>query len=156
MQFALEGEINMRQTGYPEEPLLVGAAESIWGGSDVLINIGIDVGEKLIAWMRDCLPDALEGAFITDSDIRHIMRKHGSNEEARGQRTIVPQDFACIPTVLNEFDSCEHTDTDKLGNKKFLLRKDIGGDVYLVTIQRGKRKLQIKTMRKEARSGAAC
>lgn len=156
IQLALESEIHMRQTSYPEEPLLVGVAESIWDGSDVLINIGIDVGEKLIAWMRGYLPVALEGVFITDSDIRHIKRKHGSNEEERGQRTIVPQDFACIPTVLNEFDSCEHTDTDKLVNKKFLLRKDIGGDVYLVTIQRGKRKLQIKTMWKEARSGASC
>lgn len=156
IQVALEGEIHIRQTSYPEEPFLVGAAESIWDGSDVLINIGIEVGEKLIAWMRGYLPDALEGVFITDSDIRYIKRNHGSNEEERGQGTIVLQDSACIPAVLNEFDSCEHTDTDKLGNKKFLLQKDIGGDVYLVTIQRGKRRLQIKTMWKEARSGASC
>lgn len=64
---------------YPEEPLLVGAAEGIWKGSDARVNIGI-----------------------------------------------------------------------------FLLRKDIDGNVYVVTIQRGKRKLQIKTMWKENRSGASC
>lgn len=146
----------MDRIHYPEESLLVGAAKSVWSGSKASINIGIEVGEKLIEWMSSHLPNKLESVFITDSDMRHIMRSHGDKEEERGQRVITPQDFACIPAVLNNFDSCEHTDTDKLGNKKFLLRKDINGEVYLVTIQRGKRKLQIKTMWKEIRSGASC
>ena len=141
---------------YPESDVLVGAAESVWNGSDARINISIDVSSKLVNHMSDYLPEALLSVFITDSDIRHIKRKHGSDEERRGQITIVPDDFSCIPQILNGFDSCEHTDTDKLGNKKFLLKKNIGGTVYLVTIQRGKRKLEIKTMWKENRSGASC
>ncbi|MCI9208096.1 hypothetical protein NSA06_00950 [Adlercreutzia caecimuris] len=141
---------------YPESDVLVGAAESVWNGSDARINISIDVSSKLVNHMSDYLSEALLSVFITDSDIRHIKRKHGSDEERRGQITIVPDDFSCIPQVLNEFDSCEHTDTDKLGNKKFLLKKNIGGTVYLVTVQRGKRKLEIKTMWKENRSGASC
>ncbi len=141
---------------YPESDVLVGAAESVWNGSDARINISIDVSSKLVNHMSDYLPEALLFVFITDSDIRHIKRKHGSDEERRGQITIVPDDFSYIPQVLNEFDSCEHTDTDKLGNKKFLLKKDIGGTVHLVTVQRGKRKLEIKTMWKENRSGASC
>lgn len=141
---------------YPESDVLVGAAESVWNGSDARINISIDVSSKLVNHMSDYLPEALLSVFITDSDIRHIKRKHGSDEERRGQITIVPDDFSCIPQILNEFDSCEHTDTDKLGNKKFLLKKNIGGTVYLVTVQRGKRKLEIKTMWKENRSGASC
>ena len=141
---------------YPESDVLVGAAESVWNGSDARINISIDISSKLVNHMSDYLPEALLSVFITDSDIRHIKRKHGSDEERHGQITIVPDDFSCIPQVLNEFDSCEHTDTDKLGNKKFLLKKNIGGTVYLVTVQRGKRKLEIKTMWKENRSGASC
>lgn len=141
---------------YPESDVLVGAAESVWNGSDARINISIDISSKLVNHMSDYLPEALLSVFITDSDIRHIKRKHGSDEERRGQITIVPDDFSCIPQILNEFDSCEHTDTDKLGNKKFLLKKNIGGTVYLVTVQRGKRKLEIKTMWKENRSGASC
>ena len=141
---------------YPESDVLVGAAESVWNGSDAGINISIDVSSKLVNHVSDYLPEALLSVFITDSDIRHIKRKHGSDEERRGQITIVPDDFSCIPQVLNEFDSCEHTDTDKLGNKKFLLKKNIDGTVYLVTVQRGKRKLEIKTMWKENRSGASC
>ena len=134
------------QRNYPEESLLVGAAESIWRGSDVKVNIGIDVGKKLIEAMRPYLKEPLELVFITDSDMRHIKRKHGLSEENRGQRTITPADFACIPEVLNNFDTCNLVDTDKLGNKKFLLQKNIGDDVYVLTIQRGKKKLQIKTM----------
>lgn len=141
---------------YPEEALLVGAASSIWNGSDAKINIAIDVSQKLIDFMTDYLPEQLTSVFITDSDIRHIMKRHGVDETNRAQEMITPDDFACIPTVLNEFDTCEHTDTDKLGNKKFLLRKNIGGNVYLVTIQRGKKKLEIKTIWKENKSGASC
>lgn len=141
---------------YPEESLLVGAAESVWKGSDARVNISIDVGQRLADTIGEHIGGRLECVFITDSDIRHIRRKHGANEERRGQQSIVPSDFALIPKVLNEFDACDHTDTDKLGNKKFLLRKEIGNTVYLVTAQRGKRKLEVKTMWKAHRSGASC
>ena len=141
---------------YPESSLLAGAAESVWNGSDAKINIGIDVSEKLVVAMGEHLPEELESVFITDSDIRHIKRKHGASEEKRGQLSIEPSDFASIPRVLNEFDTCEHADTDKLGNKKFVITKKLESIVYVVTIQRGKRKLEIKTMWKINRSGASC
>jgi len=35
-------------------------------------------------------------------------KKHGSNETARGQINITPDDFALIPLVLNEFDKAGH------------------------------------------------
>lgn len=141
---------------YPEESVLVNAAESVWSGTGSQINIQIEVSEKLISRMREYLPGTLSLAFITDSDIRHIKKKHGQLEESRGQVTITPKDFACIPAVLNEYDSCECVGTDKLGNKKFVIRKDIEGCIYLVTAQKGKRKLEIKTMWKKNRSGASC
>lgn len=46
-----------------------------------------------------------------------LRRQHG------GQQSIVPSDFALIPKALNEFNTCERTDTDKLGNKKSFFRK---------------------------------
>ena len=150
------GVMQNDSASYPESALLVGAAESIWNGSNARINIEIPVSDCLISVMADHLPETLESAFITDSDIRHIKRKHGKREEERGQLSIEPADFAGIPSVINEFDSCEHVDTDKLGNKKFLLTKDLASMVYVVTIQRGKRKLEVKTMWKKKRSGASC
>lgn len=140
---------------YPERTLLVGAAESIWSGSDAKINIEINISDRLIQCMSKYLPGRLISVFITDSDMRHIKRRHGLKETIQDQETITPNDFGNIPEVLNNFDSCEQTDTDKLGNKKFLLKKNIQGTVFLVTIQRGNRKLEIKTMWKK-KSGASC
>lgn len=141
---------------YSEQSILVNAAEKVWNGSKEPFNIKISVGEKLADALRPYFEDELELAFITDSDIRHIKRRHSSHEEERGQATITPYDFGCIPAVLNDFDTCEYKDIDKLGNRKFLLTKNINSRIYLVTIQRGNRKLQIKTMWKDNRSGASC
>ena len=97
---------------------------------------------------------SLERVFITDSDMRHIKKHHAKNEQSRGQIDIVPDDFGCIPIVLNDFDSCCHTGTDRLGNKRFELMKRIGNVFYVITVQRGERKLEVKTMWKKP--GASC
>ena len=137
-----------------DSSLLVGAAESVWSGSRSLVTIQIEVPEKLREHMKQYGISPLESVFITDSDIRHIMKRHSGQEESRGQLPIEPNDFSCIPVVLNDFDTCEHSDTDKMGNKKFLLTKQVGNQYYVVTIQRGKKKLEVKTMWK--RPGASC
>jgi hypothetical protein len=54
--------------------------------------------------------------FVTTRFRKH----HGQNEEKRGQVDIIPEDFALIPAVLNEYDTAEHTGEDKIGNKKLL------------------------------------
>ena len=132
----------------------MGAAQSVWDGSAAVVTIKIDVSTKLCAEMKKHGIEQLECVFITDSDIRHIRRNHVKGERNRGQIPISPGDFAWLPEVLNDFDSCEHSDTDKLGNKKFLLTKLIGDAFYVVTIQRGRKKLEVKTMWK--RPGASC
>ena len=137
-----------------DSSLLVGAAESVWSGSRSLVTIQIEVSEKLREHMEQYGILPLESVFITDSDIRHIMKRHAGQEESRGQLPIEPSDFSCIPVVLNDFDTCEYSDTDKMNNKKFLLTKQIGDLYYVVTVQRGKKKLEVKTMWK--RPGASC
>ena len=114
---------SINRGNYPEESLLVGAAESVWKGSDARVNISIDVGQRLADTIGEEIEGQLECVFITDSDIRHIRRKHGANEERRGQQSIVPNDssrkFSTSPTHAI-------TRTDKAGNKKSLVRKEIG------------------------------
>ena len=139
----------------PEAALLVGAAKSVWAGGTALVTIQIEVSEKLRERLGGEGITPLESVFITDSDIRHIRKRHASDEKRRGQPPVTPDDFSVIPDVLCDFDSFEHTDTDKLGNKKFLLTKLVGDEYYVVTIQRGKRKLEVKTMWKR-RPGASC
>ena len=141
---------------YPESSVLVGAAASVWDGSDAKVTIQIAVSALLYAELVSFSIGDIESVFITDSDIRHIMKTHGHGEIERGQVNINPQDFAALPLILNEFDSIKHTDTDKLGNKKLLITKDIGEMAYVVIIQRGKRKMEIKTFWKVKVSGASC
>ena len=78
-----------------------------------------------------------------------LRRQHG------GQQSIVPSDFALIPKVLNESDACDHADGQG-GQQEVPREKGDRGTAYLVTAQRGKRKLEVKTMRKAHRSGASC
>ena len=146
---------SINRGNYPEESLLVGAAESVWKGSDARVNISIDVGQRLADTIGEEIEGQLECAFITDSDIRHIRRKHGANEERRGQQSIVPNDFALIPKVLNESDACDHADGQG-GQQEVPREKGDRGTAYLVTAQRGKGKLEVKMMRKAHRSGASC
>ena len=146
---------SINRGNYPEESLLVGTAESVWKGSDARVNISIDVGQRLADTIGEEIEGQLECVFITDSDIRHIRRKHGANEERRGQQSIVPNDFALIPKVLNESDACDHADGQ--GRQQEVPReKGDRGTAYLVTAQRGKGKLEVKMMRKAHRSGASC
>ncbi len=146
---------SINRGNYPEESLLVGAAESVWKGSDARVNISIDVGQRLADTIGEEIEGQLECVFITDSDIRHIRRKHGANEERRGQQSIVPNDFALIPKVLNESDACDHADGQG-GQQEVPREKEDRGTAYLVTAQRGKGKLEVKMMRKAHRSGASC
>ena len=130
-------------------------AESVWKGSDARVNISIDVGQRLADTIGEEIEGQLECVFITDSDIRHIRRKHGANEERRGQQSIVPNDFALIPKVLNESDACDHADGQG-GQQEVPREKGDRGTAHPVTAQRGKGKLEVKMMRKANRSGASC
>ena len=124
---------------YPEAVAFAGVAASVWNGSRSPAKIEMVVKGKLHDELMKLLGKDIQTVFLTDSDIRHIKKKHGSNEAARGQENITPEDFALIPLVLNEFDKAEHSITDKLGNKKLLFQKCCDGIVYVATVERGGR-----------------
>jgi len=141
---------------YPEASALIGIATSVWNGSNSPVKVDIAVSGKLKTELKKLLDKDIQTVFLTDSDIRHIKKKHGKNETARGQVDITPEDFALVPFVLNEFDKVEHDLTDKLSNKKLLFEKNFGGDVYLAAVERGENKVEIRTFWKMRISGASC
>jgi hypothetical protein len=98
----------------------------------------------------------IQAVFLTDSDIRHIKKKHGNNEAARGQVDITPDDFALIPYILNEFDKVEYDLTDKMGNKKLFFQKRCEGLAYVATVERGENKVEVRTFWKMRVPGASC
>jgi len=141
---------------YPEAAAFVGVAESVWNGNNSPVKVEMRVSGRLHAELRRLLGKDIQTVFLTDSDIRHIKKKHGSNEAARGQVDITPDDFALIPLVLNEFDKAEHDITDKMGFKKLLFQKQCGEMVYIATIQRGETKVEVRTFWKMRVPGASC
>ena len=151
-------EMNLKDIAkkYPEAAAFAGVAASVWNGSNSPAKVEMQVTGKLHAELENLLNKSIQTVFITDSDIRHIKKKHGSNETVRGQINITPEDFALIPLVLNEFDKAEHEQTDKKGNKKILFQKKCEGMVYVAAIERGESKMAVRTFWKMRVPGASC
>ncbi|MDR1949863.1 MAG: hypothetical protein LBQ38_10770 [Spirochaetaceae bacterium] len=142
---------------YPEAVALVGMAESVWYGNTQAARIDFALSDRLKAELKKLLGKNIESIFITDSDVKHIKKKHGQREALRGQVDITPADFALIPFIMNEFDTAEHTDTDKLGNKKITFTKNTGETVFTVSVERGNNQIGVITLwkRKPARVPSA-
>jgi hypothetical protein len=141
---------------YLEAAIMVSMAEAVWKGTTQAVKIEITVSDKLKVEFQRLLGKDIQTVFITDSDVRHIKKQHGQNEAVRGQGDITPADFALIPFVMNEFDTAEHTETDRKGNKKILFTKKFNGTIYLATIERGHNKGEVRTLWKSAGAGASC
>ena len=141
---------------YPEAAAFAGVASSVWNGSISPAKVEMTVKGKLHAELKKLLNKDIQTVFLTDSDIRHIKKKHGSGEETKGQVNITPEDFALIPLVLNEFDKADHDLTDKLGNKKILFEKNCDGIVYVAAVERGENKMAVRTFWKMRIPGASC
>jgi len=141
---------------YPEADAFAGAAVSVWNGSTSPVKIEMVVKGRLYTELKKLLHKDIQTIFLTDSDIRHIKKKHGSNEKERGQVDITPDDFALIPLVLNEFDKIEQEITDKMGFKKLLFQKKCEGLVYIATVERGENKMEVRTFWKMRIPSASC
>jgi hypothetical protein len=138
---------------YPESAAIVGLAESVWSGSNQSARVDFSLSDKLKAELKGLLDKDIESIFITDSDARHIKKKHGQGEALRGQEDIKPEDFALIPYVMNNFDTARHENSDRAGNKKILFIKRVNGNVFTVSVERGNKQIGVITLWK-ARSGA--
>ena len=141
---------------YPESAAFAGVAASVWNGSNSPAKVEMAVKGRLYTELKKLLNKDIQTVFLTDSDIRHIKKKHGSNEVAKGQIDITPDDFALIPLVLNEYDKVEHSLTDKLGYKKLLFQKTCDGVIYVAAVERGETKVEVRTFWKMRVPGASC
>ena len=127
-------------------------AESTWAGNLKSAKVEFSLSDNLKIKLKQLLGKEIRKIFITDSDVRHIKKHHGQNEEKRGQVDyITPADFALIPVVLNEFDIIEHTGEDKIGNKKLFFKKKIEGNIYIASIERGNNQIGVITLWKSKR-----
>ncbi len=86
---------------------------------------------------------------ITNTDIRHIFKKHGNEktEAFRGQRAVTEKDLCLIPTITKDYDDMLLDTEGAEGKPVLIYKKKIGDEfVYLETVSDKKKELRPKTM----------
>jgi hypothetical protein len=86
---------------------------------------------------------------ITNRDMRHIIKRHGSEatESPRGQIPVTKEDFLLLPKITEKYDTVK-TEFDRDGSRVLVYQKRIGGRYYYVETVGGKNKvLSAKSMR---------
>lgn len=86
---------------------------------------------------------------IGEADIRHILKHHGNDnaERKRGQRAITREDIERLPEILGNFDDMQYSGTNEVGNETFLVKKQIGDEMYCAQEARtGRKKMVVKSM----------
>lgn len=98
-------------------------------------SIGLDISD----WQHS----------VDEAGIRHTFKQHGNEktESSRGQRAVTKKDILLLPMIISQFDSIEYAGTSDLGNETFLIRKEIGDEIYTIQeIRKKHKKLTMKTM----------
>jgi len=70
---------------YPEAPLIVAMAESVWAGNRKSAKIEFSLSENLKTKLKELLEKEVQKIFITDSDARHIKNIMGKMKKSEGR-----------------------------------------------------------------------
>jgi len=129
---------------------LVDLAEEVWEGKFSHRRVSFKPSHKLRDRAKEFFGHDIDEVYITSDDVRHIKKHHSEHEEKRGQKSLTPKDFANIYDAVNDFESATLEESDKQGNKKMLVVLDYcDGKQYVLLIERGKNKAEIKTAYKK-------
>jgi len=132
-------------------------ARRIWGESvgtiEPLRTLGL-VGPRQAEQIADVLADQppldLYDFSLARHDLDHVRVAHGAaaTEAPRGQRAVLPEDFAALPQIIAKPDRVEAAGTDKEGNQLVNFVKRIGSETYVATfvVRRGRRTIGLVTM----------
>lgn len=125
-------------------------ANDVWNGTaSNKSKVEFYPSEKLKQAAKKIFDIDLAKVFITKSEISHVKKQHGKDEEKRGQVNMTPDLISDIYDVVQNFDNAV-LDKDANGNEGMLLSKDLGGIHYVVMVKNGEIKLSLKTSYKKA------
>ena len=128
---------------------LIDMATRAWNDNNVHERVSFAPSDKLKAKVKELFGHDIDEVFITSDDVRHIKKHHSENEENRGQVSLRAKDMADIYDTVNDFDSATLEEADKKGNKKMLTVRSKDGKMYSLLIERGARKVEVKTAYKQ-------
>lgn len=120
------------------------------GGNKSFSNFG-SVSPALVTLAKESIGLDISGwqHSIDESSIRHILKQHGNEkaENKRGQRAVTKADILMLPQIVSSFDSIDYTGTSDAGSETFLLRKEIGDEIFCVQeVRKRHKKIAVKTM----------
>lgn len=82
--------------------------------------------------------------------IKHAHKHHGNDktERARGQRGVVQNDYAKLPTIVNNPDTVEDAGVSDIGLPLLRYKKQIGGENYtaVFSVRKGRKMLALMTL----------
>ena len=129
---------------------LVDLAREAWVDKSARGRGSFKPSQKLRDKVQELFGHDVTEVFITADGIRHLRNHHGEGEEKRGQINFVPDMAGEIYDVVNDFDSASKEHDDNLGNQNVLVVRRGNGDSYALLVERGKKKVEVKTFYKKA------
>ena len=124
---------------------LVNLARAAWSDKKAQGKVSFKPSQKLRDKVQELFGHDIDEVFITADDMRHIKNDHSEHEEKRGQLNMTPENLSDVYDVVNSFDEAEIQKSDPSGNQKMLVVRNGDGKEFVLLIERGKHKAQVKT-----------
>ncbi len=131
---------------------LIELAEKAWDDKNFNGKVSFQPSQKFRDKVQELFGHNVDTVFITADDVRHIKKHHGQLESQRGQLEITPETIAEIYDAVNDFDTATKERDDNLGNQSVMVVKGANGTSYVILVERGKSKAQVKTFYKLKRA----
>lgn len=131
---------------------LVDLAQKALQDKTVQGKVSFNPAQRLKEKMKELMGHDISEVFITADGMRHLRNHHGEDEEKRGQVNFKPEMAAEIYDVVNDFDSATKERDDNKGNQNVLVVRKGNGDSYVLLVERGKKKVEVKTFYKKTKA----
>ena len=131
---------------------LVDLAQKAIQDKTVQGKVSFKPSQRLKDKLKELMGHDISEVFITADYMRHLKNHHGEDEEKRGQVNFKPEMAAEIYDVVNDFDSATKERDDHKGNQNVLLGRKDNGESYVLLVERGKKKTEVKTFYKKTKA----
>jgi predicted ABC-type ATPase len=127
---------------------LTNLARAAWNDKTAQGKVSFAPSRKLRDKVQELFGHDIDEVFITADDMRHIKKHHSEYEEKRGQVSLTPESITDVYDVVNDFDEATLEQSDAAGNQKMMIVKDLDGRTFVLLVERGKSKAEVKTVYK--------
>jgi hypothetical protein len=136
-----------------ESSALLDLAEKAWDDKNFIDKFVFTPSDGLSQKLSGLLGHPVSQIVITADAVRHMKKHHGDSktETPRGQIAMTAEDALLIPYIPNNFDDAVRVPASdmKHGEKAVEIRKQINGVAIVATIEQGKDKQFVVSLRRK-------